>query len=716
MKKGFVNTPPFLQMESVECGAAALGIICAYYGLHLPLEQLRIDCGVSRDGTNAKNMVNAASRYGFTAKGMRNDSRQVLELSYPFVIFWEYNHFLVVEGANQKKVFLNDPALGKWWVTHEEFRQAYSGVVLTFTPNSTFKKSGQPFNVFRKMLEMLSGSRLSLFFLLFTALLAILPAMIIPSLTRIFVDYVLINNNHSWMISILTSLAFAISSGAVILFIQQSVARKLNNKLSTVLSYKLMVRLCSLPMGFFMQRSKAEIAARFDFTTRIADSLTGTVLNLSFGFLSSVFFLIILLVYNLKLGLIVFLMALLTLRIFYWLNRNQGVMFNRFVKDSSSLSGLMYTGIHGIESIKSSSGELAFFQKWTGMHARYMRSAHHTQLKAATSRSVPLLLSAVNSAVILLIGGYEVMQGEFTVGMLISFFIFFQFFFTPLHKLSEASGEFQMLGSYFRSIADIINYPESKKIQLLSPSAITGNKLSGMVDIKELCFGYNLLVPPVIQNLSLFIPKGQRVAFIGLSGSGKSTLAKLITGLYEPWSGSVNFDGVPVQQLIPSIRTISVGIVDQEIELFEGTIRDVLTFWDRSVPLEDIIDACRLAEIHDVISRRPGGYYSFLTESGKNFSGGERQRMEIARALIHKPSILILDEATSALDPEIEFRICNNIKSLGITLIMVAHRLSTIKDADLIVVLDKGNIDSAGTHKSLIIQSALYREFLNITE
>jgi ATP-binding cassette subfamily C protein len=710
-----VNTPVLLQMEAVECGAASLGIICSYFGSYLPLEQLRTICGVSRDGTSAKNIVVAARTLGMKAQGFKKTAQQALALPFPFIVFWESNHFLVVEGATENKVFLNDPALGKIWVTPEEFAGSYSGVVLQLEPAEGFKKQGAPFNVTQKIWELLSGSKRTLYFLLFAALLALAPALVIPSITRIFIDFVLIQNNTFWLVPIMVSLGAAILINAALMMIQQTVIRRLNTKLSVLLAYRLLVKIFHLPMSFYQQRSKAEISSRVEFANLVAESLTGSLLSTVVSLLSSLFFLGVMFVYSVKLALICLVIAAVTMRLFYWLGLRRNAVYNRFVKDSSSLSGVSYTGLQAIESIKSSARENEFFRKWAGFHARYLISSQQTRLHTTVSRALPGLLSLVNLGLILLIGGYEVMKGDLSVGLLLTFTVLFQQFFVPVQRVADSSSELSMLGSYFRSLYDILHYPDKENTRQLTPSVVA-EQLSGAISLQALSFGYNQMAPPIINDISLQIPRGQSFAFIGLSGSGKSTLAKLITGLYEPWKGSVQFDGKDLEQLPKALRTASIGMVDQEIELFAGTVKDVLTFWDESIAMEHIIHACRLAEIHDVISKRPGGYFSQLHEGGRNFSGGERQRMEIARALIKKPRILVLDEATSALDPETEFRICQNIKGLGITLVIIAHRLSTIRDCDQIIVLNRGVIEHRGTHEVLLRDSPLYQQFLKETE
>lgn len=709
MKRLKVNTLPLLQIEVVECGAASLGIICSYYGLHLSLEKLRTDCGVSRDGTNALNIIKAAEGYGLRSKGMRRSKDQLFNLNFPYIVFWNQNHFLVVEGYNEKKFFLNDPALGKWWVTHEEFAKSYSGIVLTFEPGPNFKKGGKPFKILPYIFNLLRSSKSIIFLLFTTTILGLLPAIILPAITRIFVDFILIHKHYNWYIALLVTLLLSILSTSLLLRIQQKILQILSMKLSVILSYRLITRLFSLPLAFYLQRSKPEVASRIEFTSRVSEIITGPLLNTLLGLTSSIFFFIIMISYSVKLSLIGFFLSIVSLLVMHQISRRSTVIFNRFVKDSSSLSALYYNVFNSIESIKSSSAENTIFEKWAGTHARYLHSSHHTQVKLSSSKAIPVLLSSFNIAFLLLIGGSEVMNGNISVGMLLTFTIFYQFFTTPLQRLSESGNEINILSGYLRSINDVLNFPiksTQRKTNLNNPASEVS------VKIENVSFGYNKLAPPILSEISLSIPRGSTIAFVGLSGSGKSTLAKLISGLYEPWEGAILINGINVQNIESSHRANILGVVDQEIELFSGKIKDVLTFWDDSIPENMVIEACKIAEIHDIIAARPGGYYSILEEGGRNFSGGERQRMEIARALIEKPRILIMDEATSALDPETEFRICNNIKKIGITLIIIAHRLSTIKDADKILVLDKGKILDSGSHEQLKKDSVLYKEFL----
>ena len=698
-----VKTPTVLQMEAVECGAAALGIILGYHGRIVPLEELRVRTGVNRDGSKASNLVRAARDYGLLAKGYSKEPSGLADLPLPFIVFWNFTHFLVVEGFGTGRVYLNDPATGPRSVSTREFDESYTGVVLAFAPSPIFQPGGVRRSLATALRHRLRGFERLLVVALFLSVLLVIPGLALPVLIRAFVDHVLTRHSAAWITPVLVGLGAVAAARGVLAWLQGTVLLRLQTKLSTGTSRQFFAHLLRLPVEFYTQRYAGDIGARVAINDRVASLLSGELAVSALGALFIVFFAVLMLWYNILLACISIAVALLNIVVLRAISRRRVDANRRLGQDRGKLLGTGYAALQMIETVKAGGSESDFFARWAGFQARVVNAGQALAAPTQALALAPVLLSGLNTTAILVLGAALILGGHLTIGTLIAFQALALGFLGPIDQLVLLGSSVQEVEGDMNRLDDVLSYPADPQVQSLDdivPS--TGVRLQGEIDLRSLTFGYNRLEPPLIEDFNLTLRPGARVALVGGSGSGKSTIARLICGLYEPWSGEVRFDGQTRTALPRTTITASLALVDQDINLFAGTVLENIALWDPTISREDAIRAARDAHIHDEILARPGQYDSLLEERGRDLSGGQRQRLEIARALVRNPSILVLDEATSALDPVTEQIVMDNLRRRGCTCVIVAHRLSTIRDADEIVVLDTGKVMQRGCHEELL--------------
>ncbi|MDT3698806.1 MAG: NHLP family bacteriocin export ABC transporter peptidase/permease/ATPase subunit [Thermincola sp.] len=713
-----VKTPTVLQMEAVECGAASLAIVLGYFGRSVPLEELRIACGVSRDGSKASNVLKAARTFGLTAKGFRKEPADLREIPLPAIIHWNFNHFLVLEGFKSGRVYLNDPAMGPRVVTEEEFDQSFTGVVLTFVPGPDFVQGGDKQNVVKALQKRFRGSVPALTFVVLVGLLLVIPGLVIPVFSRIFIDQVLLGGMTNWLVPLLIGLGLTALLRGGLSWLQQYYLLRMETKIALKSSGEFLWHVLGLPIDFFSQRQTGEIASRVMLNDRVANLLSRQMATTALNLVMVVFYLFLMFQYNVLLTIVGVTTAVFNLWFLKYTSRRRTDMNLRLISEAGKLQGTSMGGLQLIETLKATGSESDFFEKWAGHQAKLMNAEQEIGYSNRLLAAVPAFLNSLNSIIILALGGWQVMNGMMTIGMLVAFQSLMSSFISPVNQIVEMGGALQEVSATMNRLDDVFNNPVARRDGLeasteAGEAAPSGQKLTGRVELRNVTFGYSRLEPPLIENFSLELAPGARVALIGGSGSGKSTIAKVISGLYEPWSGEILFDGTKRSALPPGVIFNSLAVVDQDINIFEGTLRDNLTLFDDIVPETEIIRAAKDASIHETISVRDGGYDARMEESGRNFSGGQLQRFEIARALVNNPTILVLDEATSALDPKTEQMVDQSIRRRGCTCVIVAHRLSTIRDCDEIIVLERGKVVQRGSHDELKDITGHYRDLIS---
>lgn len=712
---GVCKVPVVMQMEALECGAASLAMILAYYDKWIPLEQVRADCGVSRDGSNARNILRAARNYGFNAKGYRFEPEELKTAGqFPCIIHWEFNHFVVLDGFRGDKAVLNDPARGVVTVPMKAFDEAFTGICLLFEPNEDFVPGGKPKSMFAFAKSRLKGTGTAVAFVILTTMISSLIGIINPAFSRIFLDRLLTGENPDWLLPFIFALSGFGILQLIVAWIQAVYSLRINGKIDVVGSTAFMWQVLRMPMEFFAQRMAGDIQQRQSSNAQIAKSLVDTFAPLALNTAMMVFYLIVMLRYSVPLTLIGVASIFINLLVSNIVSKKRVNITRVQMRDAGKLAGTTVAGIEMIETIKASGAENGFFEKWSG----YQASVNTQQVKFTKLNqmlgSIPLLVNSLTNIVILILGVYLTMNGQFTVGMIMAFQGFLTSFTAPAMTLITTGQTLQEMRTDMERIEDVMKYPTDVNFENDDVSDdVEYDKLSGRIEMKNVTFGYSKLAEPLIEDFNLSLKPGQRVAFVGSSGCGKSTLAKLISGLYQPWSGEILFDGKPIRQIDHSIFTGSLAVVDQDIILFEDTVANNMKMWDNSIEDFEMIMAARDAQLHEDIMQRDGGYQSKITEGGKNFSGGQRQRLEIARVLAQDPTIIILDEATSALDAKTESEVVKSIQDRGITCIVVAHRLSTIRDCDEIIVMDYGKVVERGTHEELYAKGGLYTQLVS---
>ncbi len=704
------KVPVVIQLEALECGAASLTMILAYYGKWIPLEQVRADCGVSRDGSNAKNILKAARSYGLTAKGYRYEPEALRrEGKFPCIIHWNFNHFVVLCGFKGNKAVINDPAKGTYSVTMEQFDKSFTGICLMMEPGENFVKEGKPKSVVEFVKKKLKGAGSAFALVVITTIISSLIGIITPGFSNVFADHLLSGKNPEWFMPFIWGISAISLLQIIIQMIQATYSLRVNGKIAIVADSRYMWHVLRLPMEFFSQRMAGDIQGRRSQNAGIAGSIIQTFAPLSIEAVMLFFYLFVMLRYSVVLSLIGIVSVFLNMAVSSYISKKRINLTRVSQRDSGKLQGATVAAIEMIESIKSSGAENGFFEKWAGYQAAVNTSqTKFTKLNAYVG-IIPSVISMLTNTLVLMGSVYLCQNGKWTVGMISAFSGFLGSFLSPAMQFVSASQSLQEMRTSMERIEDVMEYPVAVPDTYSSLSDEEEyDKLSGKIELKNVTFGYSKLSEPLIRDFSLTLLPGQRVAFVGPSGCGKSTLSKLISGLYKPWSGEILFDGKRIDEINRSVFTGSLSVVDQDIILFEDTIANNIRMWDTSIEDFEIILAARDAKIHEDIMKRDGGYQYKLMEGGKDLSGGQRQRLEIARVLAEDPTIIIMDEATSALDAKTEYEVVSSIKNRGITTVVVAHRLSTIRDSDEIIVLDKGKVVERGTHDELYALGGVY--------
>jgi NHLM bacteriocin system ABC transporter peptidase/ATP-binding protein len=706
-----------LQMEAVECGAAALGMVLGHYRRHVPLEELRIACGVSRDGSRASNILKAARSYGLTAKGMQMDLEALSEVRAPAILFWEFNHFVVYEGTGRRfgrrGIRLNDPARGRRFVTPEEFDTSFTGIVLTFEPGPEFRPGGRRPGIAGAMPTRLRGTSGTMLAAVAASFLLVLVGAASPALSRTYIDSFLIGGQTSLLPVLFAGMAATLALSVVLTIVQQMNLLRGRIISSTLTSARFLGHLLRLPVTFFAQRNPADLVQRLQSNDSVSETLARDLASAGVDAVVVILYAFLLWTYDPQLTLIGVAVALLNVVALRIVVRIRATGVHKLRADTARLTNTAYSGLQLIETMKATGGESGYFRRWAGQHALTLDNQQRLGVPSAVLTVVAPLLASLNSALILLIGGLRAVDGHISIGLLVAFQSLVTSFTAPVNRLNGVAGRIQDFAADVARLKDVESFPaEAGTGAAANPGDASVTRLDGRVELDGVTFGYSPLDPPLLKDFSLLVGPGRQVALVGGSGSGKSTVSRLISGLYQPWEGAIRVDDRRITDIPRGSLAASVSFVDQDVFLFEGTIRDNVALWDPSISDEAVHAALRDAALEEVVARRPGGIHARVEQDGRNFSGGQRQRLEIARALVRRPSVLVLDEVTSALDAETELTIMDNLRRRGCACVVIAHRLSTVRDSDEIVVLDRGTVVERGKHTELVAAGGPYAQLV----
>jgi len=699
-------------MEATECGAASLSMIFGYFGKFLPLEQMRIETGVSRDGCNAGNMMRAAKRFGLECRGFRKEPDALREIETPCIIHWNFNHFVVFEGFKKGYAYLNDPAVGRRKLTMEELDEGFTGVVLTFKLTDAFQKEKKKNTTWSLIQARLKGQYGVLFKLFYVGLLLVFPGLVLPILSQVFVDDILVGGYTDWITKILVFMGCLVVLKSGLHYYRDLVLQKLRSKMTLTSGMDFLSHMLRLPMNFFDQRYAGDLVDRMHNNTEVSAFLAGDLAETVLNILIAVFYLVILILYSPLMTLIGLINVAVCVAVV--------IASRRFISDASikqqmsggKLYGAVCAGLSITDTLKASGAENEYVSRVLGYHVKNANLIQEQTRFQKIISAIPGAAGNITDVLHMLVGGILVINGNLSMGMLTAFCSLFDSFIEPVNSLVTFAQKIQTLNASIGRVEDVQKYPQDVRYEKDDQPHRAHRKLSGEIELQDISFGYSTLKPPLVEHFSFQLGSGETIAFVGPSGCGKSTVSKMISGLYRPWGGQILVDGKPMDQVPRECLNASIATVSQNIVLFTGSIRDNLTMWNKAILEEDMIAAAKDACIHDFIISCPGGYDYHLTENAANISGGQRQRLEIARALATKPSILIMDEATSALDPIVEKQVMDNIKRRGCTCVIVAHRLSAIRDCNQIVVMRNGKIIQHGTHTSLMAEDGFYRKFI----
>lgn len=707
-KSKIAKVPVVMQMEAVECGAASLTMIMAYFGKWLPLEEVREACGVSRDGSSARSILKAARNYGLKASGYRTDPEGLADMR-PAIIHWNFEHFVVFKGFKNGKAYLNDPASGPMTIPMEEFSKAFTGVALEFEPTEAFEKGGHQTRILSYIEKNMKGASEAFWITFILALIGAVAGIATPLFTRIFFDEILSGRNARWVTWFFILMGILAIFNFVLAFAKECYSKRVAGSLALKGNVKFMRHLLKLPMNFFAMRNVGDLQQRQHLNETITHSLVDVMAPQVINIGLLVLYLALMISYSVPLTFVGIIAAAINLIIIQYLSNLRINMIRSMEMSEAKYYSATVSCIDNMESIKAAGAESGFFEYWSGLWARKFNisnNAHTMQLKIML---LPLLANGLVNMLVLLLGTLLILKGELTIGMLMAFQGFMGSFITPVNEIVNASQTLVEMRSQMERVDDVMKYPEDHRGD---SGKLAEGKLGGLVELKDVTFGYSPLSPPLIEHFNMRIEPGHSVAFVGSSGCGKSTLAKLISGLYKPWSGEILFDGRPISTISPEELTNSIGVIDQNVVLFDDTVTQNIRMWDNSIEEFTVMMACNDAQIREDIMSRPEGFATQIVKGGQNFSGGQRQRIEIATALAKEPAILIMDEATSALDPKTEDVLMSDIRRMGPTQIIIAHRLSTIRDCDEIIVMDQGKILQRGRHEELLAQEGLYRDLM----
>lgn len=709
-------TPTVIQMEAAECGAAALSIVMGYYGHRVSLDETRTMCATSRDGVNAFNILRAAESYGLKSEGYRCELEELYEAPLPVIAFWNFDHFVVIEGFSKKHVYINDPASGPRTISYEELNRSFTGVILTFSPTESFEKLTMIDPSWKSLWQHLKLFRWPILFSVLTGILALTPTLSLTVLSQVFIDNIVIARIHSWEWGIIIGLLLMTVLATVIQFLQSFMTARFSIQLSTLLSSQFIWRILRLPILFFIQRYGGEIASRMSLNQAVADTFVDQVLSSLISLWFAFVFALVMFYYDVPITLIGLTLVFLNLIIMTYLYRSRANAYANYRQIQGQLASFTIGGLENVESLKAVGGEYQFIGRYGGLYAKSLNTLQNMGRVDLILGTLSPFFSALGSLAVLGMGAWRIIQGYLTVGEFFALQILFKSFTDPVLNLVGLNQTLQLLSINTTRINDVLQHPIDPALKREEVTPLPRkDDFQGHLEVKDLSFGFNPLDQPFLENIHLSLHPGAFVALVGPSGCGKSTLIKLIGGLLKPWQGKILIDGIPQEDYSPSILARSLSFVEQIPMLFTDSVEKNLNLMNAFIDQYSLVQAAQDACIHDEIMLRPGGYQALVEKQGFNFSGGQRQRLEIACALARNPKLLILDEATSAIDSIKEKQILLNIRKRGCACLIITHRLNAIRDCDMIFVMDKGRIVQRGTHHDLMQEPGMYQSLVEST-
>lgn len=705
-----------MQMESVECGAASLAMILAYYGKWAPLDEVREKCGVSRDGSKSDDILKAARGYGLEAKGLDVDLDGLRKKKpFPCIVQWGFNHFVVLTGIRGNYAYINDPGRGRVRYHIQIFEKRYTGVAVTFSPTEAFEKGGKKPSSLRFSMKRLQSLKTGLVVVLTTSALASVATVLFTTSGKAVVDYYITGEEESSPVGFVIGLLALCVVYGVMQTIRSIHMVRLQGRSAVVDSSRFIQHLLHLPMTFYANRAVGDLQMRQTENETVVVTLMTQVAPSAINVLMLVLYLVVMSYYSIFLTLLGVSTVILNVIVARMVSRKRVDITRVMTMGNGKLNSTSLAGIEMIETLKSAGAEAAYFRRWADVHAKVNAGDVKLCRINETMGLIPSLLTEITNILVFAFGVKMIIDGQFTPGTLLAFTGLLAAFTKPVNEIITMGQAIQEMQVQMERVEDVMNNPVdvSEETEILTDEEWDSmEKLKGDIEFRDITFGYSPLGKPLIENLNIRIEAGSKVALVGASGSGKSTTGKLLSGLYQPWSGEVLIDGKNLKDIPKQQLRSSLAIVDQDIMVFDDPVADNIRLWDSTIEEAEVIRASQDACIHEEIASRKGGYSAYLQPGGKNYSGGQLQRMEIARSLAIEPTILVLDEATSALDAETEDEVMKNIRAREITTIVVAHRLSTIRDADRIYVLKAGKIVEEGTHDELIKRDGAYAQLV----